>query len=284
MEIINHNLKKQYELDKMIYENNSGTTKVYEARDKSLGRTIILKSVEYASKNELICLEKEIKNQVLLKGYSDFVPAIHNTFVDEASHKLWIEMDKIQGISLREYIDDEAKLKKDDFWYKNQLDYYMKICSCMSQIHRLNGFIHKDLKPENIIINRQRKSAYIIDFGISGLGIGKGLGTEKYMAPEQRPNVKYHIVQATDVYALGQIAVEMFTGNTLKYGSDLIFNPMDDKWRKTIDFDSIDFGKYSGMRKIVSKALEMNPANRYQNAGKLYEAVKQLSYSNKKGK
>lgn len=283
MEKICFDCTKEFIVEREVYQNTENTTSVFEARDKSLDRSIILKSIKYTSKNELESIKREIKNQIVLSEYSDYVPLILNAFVDNKEQKLWIEMSKIKGKSLREIIEEQENVKKDEFWYKNQYSLFSDICRSVSYIHNLTGFVHKDLKPENIIVNRKRKSVYIIDFGISGPGISKGIGTEKYMAPEQRNMVdKYHVTQATDVYALGQIAVELFCGYTLKYGKDLVFNPLGNTWLKEPEYGELDLGQNKNIRDVIKKCLAMAPENRYQNAGEIVKALsKNTSHENK---
>lgn len=124
-----------------------------------------------------------------------------------------------------------------------------------------------------------RNAAYIIDFGTSGPGLGKGVGTVGYMAPEQNPRFdKYHVCQATDVFALGQIGIEMFTGKVLSVEKDLVFNPLpsENKWKKDSNIDEVINGLCPKLGTVLKKAISMDPQERYPNAIVLYSALKSI--------
>ena len=60
------------------------------------------------------------------------------------------------------------------------------------------------------------------------------------MAPEQNTSWnKYHVCQASDVFALGQIGIEMFTGKVISIEKDLIFNSVGNKWKKDSNVDEV---------------------------------------------
>lgn len=270
---------KEYVVEKIIYENKNANTCVMAARDEQLQRTVVLKKIEFNDKMQKASILKEIQNQIIIEGYSDFTPKIHNVFVNEKEHLIWIEMQKIIGKSLRSFIDEEKEKRHDKQWYEEMFYVFCLICRSVSELHHAEMFIHKDLKPENIIINRKRRVAYIIDFGISGPGMNKGIGTERYMAPEQRPRVdKYFVSQATDVFALGMIGVEMFTGETLCYGKDLVFNPTGDTWKKQKDISEIGQDFYPELGRVLSKALSMDPKERFMNAEQMLNALQKRKY------
>lgn len=274
MEKLNLISKKNFILEKIIYENADAHTRVLAARDNELGRTVILKQIDFENEMQRQLILKEVKNQVYLEDYSDFIPRIHNVFIDNNQKTIVIEMQKIVGKSLRNIMIENTSREKNEDWYKENYDLFLQICRSMERIHKANGFVHKDLKPENIIINRTRKAAYIIDFGISGPGMSKRIGTAQYMAPEQQGRVdKYYVSQATDVYALGQIAIELFRGAPLEYGKELVYNPTGNVWLKEKDISHLGKEFYPRLGEVIKKAISMNPRDRYPNAEKLLDAL-----------
>lgn len=276
MEKINLHVSKEFILEEKLYENDIAKSRVEAVKDVLLERHIILKTLAYENNQQKNIIMQEIRNQVLLEKYTEYIPHIYNVYDDKNKREIVIEMQKIEGKSLRQLIEESRNKQKNNDWYRITYELYLRIRETMANIHKAQGFVHKDLKPENIIINRNRRpeAVYIIDFGISGPGMNKGVGTERYMAPEQRGGMnKFQVRQWTDVFALGQIAIEMFTGNTLAYGKDLIADPMGNDWLKKPDLSSLGGTRYPQLGKVIERAVSMDPAVRFINAEKLRSAL-----------
>lgn len=123
------------------------------------------------------------------------------------------------------------------------------------------GAIHRDLKPENILYSDRLNNVAIADFGIAQFGEeelftavetkdGSRLANFQYAAPEQR-NRGSNISKATDIYSLGLMIVEIFTGE-IPFGKN----------HKTISSVS---DKYSYLDEVVDKMLQQDSSERYQN-------------------
>lgn len=159
---------------------------------------------------------------------------------------LYIAMEFIQGISLRQYLlQNPLSLKK-------ALEMVLEIAYALCHLHTY-GVIHRDLKPENILVN-ESGHIKVIDFGIAQLinpqekaekeiSHARLVGTPVYMSPEQRilpESVSY----PSDIYSLGIIAYELVLGKLSHGEVHLSLMP-------------------KGMQKILSKALQPNPSDRY---------------------
>ena len=262
---------EKYFVGEVLYKNEDTNTVILDAKDNKLNRDVIIKQIRYENSRQKDLILKEIKGQLSLERYCDHIPQIHNIFVNEREHQISIEMTKIEGISLRKKITSAMSVKnKDLFWHKDQLKTLIMICNTMAKLHKYQMFVHKDLKPENIIINQDKQAAYIIDFGISGPGISKGIGTVGYMAPEQQRTVKnFNVCQATDVYALGQIGIEMFLGTVLNFGTDLLYSTSSQTWIKEKDISTIGGEFYPKLGTILKKSIALNPKDRYFSAKEL---------------
>jgi hypothetical protein len=161
---------------------------------------------------------------------------------------LYIAMEFIQGISLRQYI------LKTPVSLTRAIDIIIDIAYALCHLHS-HGVIHRDLKPENIIITESGKIK-VIDFGIAQL-LAKPdtaqlnarrqlLGTPVYMSKEQRENPDT-VSYPSDIYALGIIAYELILGKLSHGQIHISLMP-------------------KGIQKILHKALQPNPEDRYQDA------------------
>ncbi len=163
----------------------------------------------------------------------------------EWEKSLYIAMEFVQGISLRQFILNNS------LSIKRTLDIILEISYALLHLHT-HGIIHRDLKPENILITESGKIK-LIDFGIAHIMEEKGkklkgenriIGTPSYMSPEQKRN-PFNISFNSDIYSLGIIFYEMIMGK-LSFGN--------------VQLDLIP----SHLRPILQKALEPNAELRYK--------------------
>lgn len=161
---------------------------------------------------------------------------------------LYIAMEFIQGVSLRQYLlQNPLSLRK-------ALEMVLEIAYALCHLHT-HGVIHRDLKPENVLVN-DSGHIKVIDFGIAQLinpleieriqeeNKGRRLvGTPVYMSPEQRKNPE-NVSYPSDIYSLGIIAYELVTGKLSQGQIHLSLVP-------------------KGLQKILTKTLQPHPEERY---------------------
>lgn len=158
---------------------------------------------------------------------------------------LYIAMEFIRGISLRQYI------LRNLISLKHALELTLQISLALCHFHT-HGIIHRDLKPENILVT-ESGGIKVIDFGIAQLLTDvqdpathqkRLIGTPVYMSPEQKDNPAL-ASYPSDIYSLGIIAYELVLGKLSHGQIHLSILPR-------------------GLQKILSKALQPNPKDRYQ--------------------
>lgn len=156
---------------------------------------------------------------------------------------LYIAMEFIQGISLRQY------LLQTPLSLKRALEVTLDISYALCHLHT-HGIIHRDLKPENILVN-ENGTIKVIDFGIAQLmtekqskGDKRLVGTPVYMSPEQRNNPS-EVSYPSDIYSLGIITYELVLGRLSHGQVHLSLMP-------------------KGLQKILVRALQTKPEDRYQ--------------------
>lgn len=158
---------------------------------------------------------------------------------------LYIAMEFIHGISLRHY------LLRNLISLKHALEIVMEISMALCHLHA-HGIIHRDLKPENILIT-ETGGVKVIDFGIAQLltdeqrdpqSKSRIIGTPIYMSPEQK-NDPGSTSYPSDIYSLGIITYELVLGKLSHGHVHLSIMP-------------------KGLQKILVKALQINPDDRFQ--------------------
>ena len=157
---------------------------------------------------------------------------------------VYIAMEYVQGVSLRQY------LQKVPLSLKRAIELILEIAYALCHLHT-HRVIHRDLKPENILVTKEGQIK-VIDFGIAQLLFDNKLlqseqkrliGTPVYMSPEQRENPE-NVSFPSDIYSLGIIAYELILGRS-SHGHVVIgLMP-------------------KGIQKILAKALQTDPQNRY---------------------
>ncbi len=159
-------------------------------------------------------------------------------------HGLYIAMEFIQGVSLKQFITQNS------LSLKRSLEILLQVAYALMHLHS-HGIIHRDLKPENILIT-ESGGVKVIDFGIARLVQEKAkgskggiIGTPSYMSPEQKKDPS-KATYGSDIFSLGIIAYELLIGK-LSFGK--------------IEFDLVP----EDLQTIIKTCLSPNLENRYTN-------------------
>lgn len=188
-----------------------GMAVVYKAVQVSLGRHVALK-VLYPSLSadpELVKrFQREAKAAAVMKH-----PNIVDTYnVGEANGYYFIAMEYVEGRSLKEYLSEKGSLPPDE-----SIRILKDVASALDYAHQ-QGFVHRDVKPSNVLIDEETDRALLTDFGVvkalhEGTHLthtGTFIGTLKYASPEQIQGKSVGI--RSDLYSLGVMAYEMLCG------------------------------------------------------------------------
>jgi serine/threonine protein kinase len=156
------------------------------------------------------------------------------------------------------------------------------ICKGMSVAHQAN-IVHRDLKPQNILIN-DHGLVKIVDFGLAAAvshpdtrltGSGTLMGTPTYMAPEQIRGAE--VDPRTDIYSLGVIMYEMFTGRPPYVGADplsVIYQHVEGKAPRPRERNP---AISEAVEAIICRAMAVHPEQRYQTVDALRAHLESLS-------
>jgi serine/threonine protein kinase len=240
----------QFEVTECLGSGGMGV--VYKARQKSLDRWVAIKILRPEKTGDERFAERFAREAQTLARMNH--PNIVTVFdYGETSGLYYIVMEFVDGVNLRDLLR-EGKLEPEQ-----ALAIVPPICEALQYAHE-KGIVHRDIKPENLLLDRDGRIK-IADFGIAsiiGTG-GEASGTPPYMAPEQqRPSKVDH---RADIYALGVVLYEMLTGE--RPGKDLV-TPL----RKAHTDVRLD--------EMVMRAMEQDPARRYQTAGEFRTMVETI--------
>jgi formylglycine-generating enzyme required for sulfatase activity len=191
-----------------------GMATVYLGTDVKLGRGVAIKLLAPATRAYLG--SDRFQREVLLAAQLSHPHIVPLFEADEADGLLFYVMEYVDGESLRQRLSRQGPLSVDD-----AVRIAAEVGDALQYAHE-NGVIHRDVKPENILLSRGH--ALVSDFGIAKLmeergssegpaltGAGIAVGTAAYMSPEQAIGDK-RIDPRSDVYALAAVLYEMLAG------------------------------------------------------------------------
>ncbi|MCF7851933.1 MAG: protein kinase [Simkaniaceae bacterium] len=234
-----------------------GMSRLYLGKDPHTDQMIVIKvlSPDFVRHPEMIAQFLEEAKIISIADHPNIVKLYGQ---GKWQHGLYIAMEFIQGISLRQFIYQHS------LSLKRCLDIALQVAYALLHLHTHN-IVHRDLKPENILITENGK-VKVIDFGVAQLKgkdqlstsmEGGMIGTPHYMAPEQKKDPSKAIF-ASDIYALGIITYEMIIGK-LSFGNiQLSYIP-------------------SHLRSIIEKAIDPNLNKRYEDIVDFITAISTYS-------
>ena len=184
-----------------------GMGEVYRADDLRLGQAVALKFLPEALADDAGRLDR-LYNEVRTARQIAH-PAVCRVYdIGEADGQHFLSMEFVDGEDLASLLRRIGRLPQD-----KAIEIARQVCAGLGAAHE-RGVLHRDLKPENVMLDGRGK-ARITDFGLAGLatniqGDDIRSGTPAYMSPEQLAGRE--VTTASDVYALGLVLYEVFTG------------------------------------------------------------------------
>jgi serine/threonine protein kinase/tetratricopeptide (TPR) repeat protein len=239
---------------------------VYKAEDTKLKRYVALKFLPPELTRNEGAKERFIHEaQAASALQHSNICNIHD--IDETDDgRLFIVMDCYEGEMLKE------KIARGPMKLEEAVDIALQAASGLSKAHE-KGIIHRDVKPANIFVTTDG-TVKILDFGLAKLPdrtlltrAGTTLGTVEYMSPEQAKGES--VDQRTDIWSLGVILYEMFTGQrpfTGEYDQAVIYSILD---KHPQPLSALRPGLRPELERIVDTCLQKDPSARYQSTGEL---------------
>jgi serine/threonine protein kinase len=238
---------------------------VYKARDRETGETVALKLLKPEIASDQAMMDR-FKNELLFARKITHKNVCRVYEFNRVGGVAYTSMEFVEGESLRSVLNRFGGLPQ-----RKTTDLALQICSGLKEAHA-QGIVHRDLKPENVMIDGQG-NVKIMDFGIArsmeaGTRLtGSMVGTPAYMAPEQvagKP-VDYR----TDIYSLGLMLYEMFTGVPAFSADNSIAVALKQMREDPPPPHEIEPNIPVGTERTILKCLEKDPAKRFQSIADL---------------
>ena len=260
-------ISERYEvIDKV---GSGGMADVYKARDQRLNRFVAIKVLkpEYSSDKSFV--NKFRGEAQSAAGLSH--PNIVNVYdVGDDSGLHFIVMELVEGITLKRFIERKGKLE-----VKEAVGITIQIAQGMEAAHD-NHIIHRDIKPQNIIISRDGK-VKVTDFGIakatnSNTITSNAMGSVHYLSPEQARGG--YSDEKSDIYSLGVTLYEMLSGKVPFAGDNTVSVALLHIQGEAMPLREIDPEIPFSIDKIVQKCMQKRPERRYHTASELISDLK----------
>ena len=265
----------RYEIEKALGRGGMGM--VYRAHDRTLDEHVAIKVLrpDFAEDPKMADrFRSEIK--IARKIRHRNVCAIHDYGEDRGL--LYISMELIDGVDMKQVLRERGGLPSDEAY-----DVSIQLAEGLEAVHAA-GIIHRDLKTPNIMVDREHV-VRLMDFGIAkrqegggtATATGQVLGTPEYMSPEQAQGHKVDF--RTDIYALGVVVYEIFTGSVPFRGD----TPISTILKHLHDPPQLEVARLpEALRPVLRRMLAKEPDLRYATARAVADGLREARSPSRK--
>ncbi|MGD8540396.1 MAG: serine/threonine-protein kinase, partial [Candidatus Aminicenantes bacterium] len=257
-------LANRYEIIEELGKGGMG--RVYRVEDTKLKQEVALKLIKPEIAKDKKTIER-FRNELKIARNIRHKNVCGMFDLGEADGARFITMEYVSGEDLKSFIRRAAPLST-----SRTISIAKQVCDGLAEAHRL-GVIHRDLKPNNIMIDKDG-NVRIMDFGIArsleakGItGAGVMIGTPEYMSPEQVEGKETD--QRSDIYSIGVILYEMVTGRVPFEGDTPFTVGVKHKSETPKDPRDINTQIPEDISRVILKCLEKEKDKRYQSAGEV---------------
>jgi serine/threonine protein kinase len=243
---------------------------VYKACDRETGETVALKLLKPEIASDQAMMDR-FKNELLFARKITHKNVCRVYEFNRVGSVAYTSMEFVEGESLRSVLNRFGALSQ-----KKATDLALQICSGLKEAHA-QGIVHRDLKPENVMIDGSG-NLKLMDFGIARSmeavtrQTGAMVGTPAYMAPEQVSGSP--IDYRTDIYSLGLMLYEMYTGKPAFSAENAIAVALKQMREEAPRPSELEPSVPMAVERAILKCLEKTPAKRFQTVAALESALR----------
>jgi serine/threonine-protein kinase len=260
-----------------------GMASVFKTWDHRVERLVAMKVLRSLDKNDLRAVERFRREARAAAALAHPNAVTIYDFIEELS-QYFLVMEYIHGPTLKKEIMDRRHLQA-----LETLEIAAQVCAVL-QVAHTRGFIHRDIKPQNIMLVNTNASSpgvngllvKLTDFGIVRVAEDAGLtnsgivlGTADYLSPEQARGEK--LTASSDLYSLGVVMFEMLAGRPPFIGPTAVSIAM--QHASTYPPTLLQFNPNvpPALEQIVGKVLEKEPGDRFLSAAEMQQALRQCA-------
>ena len=263
----------RYEIQSILGKGGMGI--VYKAHDRDLDDIVAIKTLRSEALSADPTLLDRFKQEIRLARRITHPNILRTHDLGETNGLRYLSMEFVKGITLKHLIEQDQLLPT-----PVALRISKQVCAGLAAAHEV-GVIHRDIKPQNIIIE-PTGGLKIMDFGIARLTQERGVtvtgtvvGTPDYMSPEQARGLPLDF--RSDIYSTGVMLYEMFTGSLPFEGDSPVAVVLKHVQEKPPAPQSKNPKIDPKISVIILKCMEKEPASRYQTVNDLYEALTKVT-------
>ena len=259
----------RYEIQSVLGMGGMGV--VYKAHDRDLDDVVAIKTLKSDALSADPTLLDRFKQEIRLARRITHPNILRTHDLGEANGLRYLSMEFVKGITLKGMVDQDQLIPT-----PVALRIAKQICAGLAAAHEV-GVIHRDIKPQNIIIETTG-GLKVMDFGIARLtqersmtATGTVVGTPDYMSPEQARGGDLDF--RSDIYSTGVVLYELFTG-MLPFEGDtplaVVLKQLEEKPPSPQAKNPRIDPKIAA---IILKCMQKDPSDRFQTVNQLYEAL-----------
>ncbi|MEE0061689.1 MAG: protein kinase [Acutalibacteraceae bacterium] len=266
-------LDGRYEIQELI--GVGGMATVYKAKDIKNNRTVAIKILkdEFSRNGEFIRRFKNESKAIAVLSHPNIVKVYDVSFGDVMQY---IVMEYINGITLKEYIEQQEK----SIDWKMAVYFTSQILKAMQHAHE-KGIVHRDVKPQNMMLLKDG-TIKVTDFGIARFSntetrtmTDKAIGSVHYIAPEQARGERTD--GKSDVYSIGVMLYEMLTGQLPFQADSAVSVAIMQLQSSPKPPREINPDIPKGLEEITLRAMRKEPVQRYQSAEQMLKDLQKVT-------
>ncbi len=270
---IGKRLDGRYEIREII--GVGGMAYVYKAYDNIDDRIVAVKILkeEYLANEDFTRRFKNESKAIAILSHPNIVKVYDVSFGERLQY---IVMECVDGITLKEYIDQQKQFK-----WKEAVHFTVQILRALQHAHD-KGIVHRDIKPQNIMLLPDG-TIKVADFGIARFSrqdiratrnTDKAIGSVHYISPEQaRGDITD---EKADIYSVGVMMYEMLTGQLPFEADNAVSVAIMQLQSEAKPIREIDASIPEGLEEITVKAMQKDPSKRYQSAAEMLNDIEEF--------
>ncbi len=271
-----------------------GMASVFKTWDHRVERIVAIKVLRSLDKNDLRAVERFRREARAAAALAHPNAVTIYDFVEEVG-QYFLVMEYIHGPTLKQLIGQRRQLQA-----REAIEIAVQVCAVL-QVAHARGFIHRDIKPQNIMLAWSGGSAAggglgdggawvkLTDFGIVRVAEDAGLtnsgivlGTADYLSPEQARGE--NLTASSDLYSLGVVMFEMLTGRPPFVGPTAVSIAMQHASANPPQLRQFSPNIPPAVEQLVLRTLQKEPEDRFNSAAEMQQALRNCAKELTRGK